>query len=308
MANYTNDTRYTSNIANGYVKRPKDLSGYTAYRGVTDFTNIGQFNQFETGYSFLFVLQMPKFMKMLADVDKANIGLVYNQFKHILEYEFRGLDGLPDIGVENNTITNGVQEINMINKVTEDSAVTISMNYFEKSGSPITKFSELYLTGIKDKRSQAKHYHGLIPQGLLEPGYENEIFTMMYVVTDNTYLEIERAVLLSNCQLTKCETSMYNSTRGEIGNKELSVEFQCLPITGAKVDQAGKNLLQTITGVGISHTDIGTSRKIVAGEGVKVAALNSNGYEYQNMKDLKETIIYDDKNKEGTKMVFDYSK
>ena len=307
MASYSNDSRYTSNIANGYVKKPKDLSGYTAYRGVTDFTNIGQFNQFETGYSFLFVLQMPKFMQELSKYD-SNIGLTYNQFKHILEYEFRGLDGLPDIGVENNTITNGVQEINMINKVTEDSAVTISMNYFEKSGSPITKFSELYLTGIKDKRSQAKHYHGLIAQGLMQPGYENEIFTMMYVVTDNTYLEIERAVLLSNCQLTKCETSMYNSQRGEISNKELSVEFQCLPITGAKVDQAGKNLLQTITGVNIAHTDTGTSRKIVAGDGIKVAALNSNGYEYQNMKDLNGTTIYNDKDKEGEKMEFTYSK
>ena len=77
MATYENDLRYTSNIANGYVKRPKDLSGYTAYRGVTDFTNIGQFNQFETGYSFLFVIQMPKFMKALADADTANIGLIY---------------------------------------------------------------------------------------------------------------------------------------------------------------------------------------------------------------------------------------
>jgi hypothetical protein len=80
MANYVNDLRYTSNIANGYIKRPKDLSGYTAYRGVTDFTNIGQFNQFETGYSFLFVLQMPKFMQELANVDKANIRCIRDAY------------------------------------------------------------------------------------------------------------------------------------------------------------------------------------------------------------------------------------
>lgn len=283
------DSRYGSNIANGYIKRPKDLTGYSAFRGVTDFTNIGQFNQFETGYSFLFVLQMPKFMQMLADTD-SNIQLVYNQFKHILEYEFRGLDGLPDIGVENSTISNGVQDINMINKVTEDSAITVSMQYFEKLGSPITKFSELYLTGIKDKRSQAKHYHGLIANGNLAPGYENEIFTMMYVVTDNTYLEAERVVLLSNCQLTKCESSIYNSTRGDISNKELSVEFQCLPITGAKVDKAGKALLQAITGVQVTQ-GAKVDRKIVASASAKIAALNSNGYEYQNMKELKDRKV-----------------
>ena len=309
MAGYTNDPRYTSNIANGYVKKPKDLSSYTAYRGVTDFTKIDQFNQFETGYSFLVVLQMPKFMQMLASYD-ANIGTIYNQFKHSLEYEFRGLDGLPDIGVENNTITNGVQEINMINKVTEDSAITVSMNYFEKQGSPFTKFSELYLTGIKDKRSQAKHYHGLIAEGLMDPGYENEIFTMMYIVTDNTYLEIEKAVLLSNAQLTKCENSMYNSQRGEISNKELSIEFQCFPITGAKVDEAAKNLLQTITGVIVRNTDTGVKRSINDSlpKTTKFAALNSNGYEYENMKQLKGKTIYNDKDREGREMKFEYSK
>ena len=284
----TIDSRYGSNIANGYVKRPKHLSEYQGLRGVTDFTNIGQFNQFETGYSFLFVLQMPEFMRKLAKLDE-EIKIIYNQFEHVLEYEFRGLDGLPDIGVENNTITNGVQEINMINKVTEDSAITVSMNYFEKQGSPFTKFSELYLTGIKDKRSQAKHYHGLIASGQCDPGYENEIFTFMYVVTDNTYLEVERAVLLSNAQLTKAETSMYNSQRGEISNKELSIEFQCFPVTGAKVDQAAKNLLQTVTGVNINNAITKVKRTSVAPAGdKKIAALNSNGYEYENMKQLKE--------------------
>ena len=281
------DSRYGSNIANGYVKRPHNLLAYQGLRGVTDFTNIGQFNQFETGYSFLFVLQMPEFMRKLAKLDE-EIKIIYNQFEHVLEYEFRGLDGLPDIGVENNTITNGVQEINMINKVTEDSAITVSMNYFEKTGSPLTKFSELYLTGIKDKRSEAKHYHGLIASGQCDPGYENEIFTFMYVVTDNTYLEVERAVLLSNAQLTKAETSMYNSQRGEISNKELSIEFQCFPVTGAKVDQAAKNLLQTVTGVKINNAATGVKRSIDAPKNAKIAALNSNGYEYYNLQDLRD--------------------
>ena len=109
------DSRYGSNIANGYVKRPKDLSEYQGLRGVTDFTNIGQFNQFETGYSFLFVLQMPEFMRKLSKMD-TEIERIYNQFEHALEYEFRGLDGLPDIGVENNTITNPIIAIKMVKR------------------------------------------------------------------------------------------------------------------------------------------------------------------------------------------------
>ena len=41
---------------------------YNAYRGVTDFTNINQFSQYEQGYQALFVLQMPWFMEQLDKV------------------------------------------------------------------------------------------------------------------------------------------------------------------------------------------------------------------------------------------------
>ena len=74
----------------------------------------------------------------------------------------------------------------------------------------------------RNKMSQAKTYHGLIKNGLMEPGPENEVFTMMYYVTDNTMLRLEKAFLLANCQfqLTKAETSIYNSQKGDINNKE----------------------------------------------------------------------------------------
>ena len=111
----------------------------------------------------------------------------------------------------------------------------------------------------------------------------------MYFVTDNTYLELEKAVLLSNCQLTSCKNSIYNSNKGDIANQELSVEFQCMPITGAKVDQAAKKLLQAITGVKVTQSTAKTSYEIVAGKNDKIASLNSNGYEYANMKKLKLT-------------------
>jgi hypothetical protein len=106
------------------------------------------------------------------------------------------------------------------------------MSYFEKSVSLITKFSEYYLTGIKDYRSEAKTYHGLIASGEMSPGYENEVFTLLFYATDNTMTRIERAVLLCNAQLTKAEGSMYNGSRSDINNHEVSVEFNCFPVRG----------------------------------------------------------------------------
>ena len=279
-------------IMNNFVRKPRNLTEFTAYRGVTDWTQIGQFDQFETGYSFLSVISMPKFMMRLASLDTTYAGPLVDSFQHMLEYEFRGLDGVPDISSETATITNGVQDINMIKKVVEDSSIEISMSYFEKSGSLITKFSEYYLTGIKDKRSQAKTYHGLIATGDMSPGYENDVFTLLYYVTDNTYTELERAFLFANAQLNKVDNSVYNSNRGDIDNKEITLTFNCFPITGNSVDKAAKAMLEVITGVNVTHNSAGITSRSVAATGANgdggTAVLDSADYYYQGLDDVYE--------------------
>lgn len=274
-------------IINDYIKRPSDITEFAAFRGVTDFTRLEQFSLFETGYSYLFVISIPKFLKMLADEgSNTEVSRLIELFKHTLEYEFKGLSGLPDISTDTATIDSGTQQIQMINKVNEDSTITVTMQFYEKLGSPITKISEYYLTGIKDKRTQAKTYHGLIKRGKLKPGYENEIFTFLYVVTDNTYLEIEKSVLLANAQLTKCE-NIYDSQKGDIGHKELSVEFNCLPLTGQEVDRAAKTLLQRITGVSVSYANKDT--KLSVDESVaKPIVLDSAAYDYVALNEVRQ--------------------
>lgn len=265
-------------ILNNYSLKPRNITQYTAFRGVTDFTQIGQFAQFETGYSFLSVLQMPEFMVKLGE-QNSDIKSLVNSFKHMLEYEFRGLDGLPDIQGDTYEITDGINTQRLINKVTFDTAATVSSSYFEKTGGLITKFTELYLTGIKDKMSQAKSYHGLIKNNILAPGPENEVFTMLYYVTDNTMLNLERAVLLANCQFTTSRLSdILNSTKGDINNKEISLEWNCFPIMGYEVDKAANKLLQDITGVATSTVDGTRTYRVVTED--NVAALDSADYKY----------------------------
>lgn len=265
-------------ILNDYTIKPRNLTQYTAFRGVTDFTQIGQFAQFESGYSFLSVISMPRFMEELGKQD-TDIKSLVDSFKHMLEYEFRGLDGLPDLQGETYEITDGINTQRLINKVTFDTAATVTSNYFEKTGGLITKFCEIYLTGIKDKNTQAKTYHGLIKNGILEPGPENEIFTCLYYVTDNTMLRIERAVLLANCQFTTSRLSdILNSTKGDINNKEISLEWNCFPIMGYEVDKAAASMLQDITGVQVTTQNSTTKYKVVETE--NVAALDSADYKY----------------------------
>lgn len=281
-------SQYFNGIMNNFVRKPRNLTTFTAYRGVTDWTQIGQFDQFETGYSFLSVISVPKFMEELAEQDPTFAAPLVNSFKHMLEYEFRGLDGVPDISSETATITNGIQDVQMIKKVVEDSSIEISMSYFEKSGSLITKFSEYFLTGIKDKRSQAKTYHGLIAGGHLTPGYENEVFTFLYYVTDNTYLALERAYLFANAQLNKVDNSIYNSNRGDIDNKEITLTFNCFPISGNSVDKAAKAMLETITGVKVTHDNGGDQYSIEGGTNGanNTAVLDSADYNYNVLGDV----------------------
>ena len=273
------NTNLFGGVLNRYVRKPKNLTQYTAYRGVTDWTQIGQFDQFETGYSFLSVISIPDFLSKCAEYD-ADVRALVESFTHMLEYEFRNLDGIPDMTTEYSTITNGIQDVNMINKVTEDSSITVSMSYYEKAGGLITKFSEYYLTGIKDPRSEAKTYHGLIIQGIMDPGYEHEIFTLMYIVTDNTYLVQERAFLLANAQITQVDESGYNSSRGEISNKEITIQFNCFPIKGRQVDAAGYRLLKVITGAEYNtdwQDNHETNGGIIVSRNNKLENVNGNG-------------------------------
>lgn len=245
-----------SAVVNEYSIIPKNLSQYTAFRGIIDFTQIGQFDQFETGYSFLSVIQMPRFMTELAKLDP-RVSRMVNGFKHMLEYEFRGISGLPDVTSDTYEIGDGANTVQLINNVSRDTSVSLSSPYYERRGSLITKFMNYYLTGIKDPMSKAKTYHGLIANDKLDPSLENEVATMMYFVTDNTFLRLEKAYLLCDCQFTKAEESMYDSTKGDMGNKELSIEWNCFPVTGYEVDAAAKTLLEQITGVGVTEDNTG---------------------------------------------------
>ena len=121
------------------------------------------------------------------------------------------------------------------------------MTFTEKTGGVITKFVDYYLRGIKDPRTQAKTYHGLIKAGKLAAGFENEVFNLMYIVTDSTMLSLEKAYLLANAWPTKAPTSIYNTTKGDIDKKEIELSWQCFLIDGEEVNKRALQLLTYIS-------------------------------------------------------------
>lgn len=246
---------------------PNPVTSYTLFRGVTDYTNLAQFDLYETGYSFLVLLQIPYFMERLQEQNDDYDSLITN-YRHIIEYEFRGAQGIEDITGETSPLQNGITDLNIITKVTEQGGSSFSMNYFERSGSVITKTHELFLRGVKDPKTQVKRYNGLLQSplttrnkaissstkyqttdnigGMTDKGYQYEIYNFLLMITDNSALNIEKAYILASCQPALANTSIYNVTRGEIQFSEMAVQFNGIPLPGRVVNRKAQDFLDYI--------------------------------------------------------------
>lgn len=261
----------------------KDVTSYKLMRGVPDFGSLVQFNPYETGYAAFIICQMPRFIEELAKANASYKKLVAN-WQHIIEYEFKSFDGLEAMSADTITLGDDLNSINVISKVNMQSASEFSLTYDEKSGSPLTKFAKLYLTGIKDPRTQVKTYHGLISNEKLNPGFENEVFTFLFIATDNTMRNVEAAYLIIGAQLNSADTDMYNYTKGDIGKREVTVKFSGYPITSTYIDKAAQTMLTYLT-----STDA-AARQII---------LNSNDYKYTGTEAIANTLA--NYNKAGEK-------
>lgn len=230
------------------LKTPRDVTAYTLFRGTTDFTQLQQFDLYESGYPYLIVVSVPEFLKKMAEKD-TEVEKLLNSYLHILEYEFRGLEnGIENITSNTAEISNGIQSINVINKVEAPSNSNISMRYWEKSGSTITKMHELYLRSIKDPATGLKTYNGLIGNGSdqIKPedaGFHKECFSFLYMHTDNTGMLVERAIYFVGCMPTTAELQIYQGEKGEINFQEVTCEFTAFPITGSAINAKAKDIL-----------------------------------------------------------------
>lgn len=223
----------------------KDLSKYMLMRGVTDWADLSQYNLYESGYSFLVVCKIPKVLeKLRAKSDEYQ--KMIDTYIHILEYDFRGLSGIENITSETGQLTNGIQNVEIINKVTKQSASQFSMTYLERKGGVISRVNELLLRAIKDPVTEVKTYLGLIEEGELEDGFENEVFSFMYIVADNTLMNLEKAYYIVAAQPTEANNEIFNSDKATIEFKELTVTFRGYPITGIKVQEKAKSFLDWI--------------------------------------------------------------
>ena len=216
--------------------------------------------------------------------DTSAVDLVQN-FVRIIEQEFKGLDGLDDMSADSMDITDGISTLNVLGKVNYATNQEITLKYTEKGGSTISRYAETYLRGIRDPRTGVKHYNGCLTtkplgnvildtgksvstnklyemafsvskceissqithRGLINPSLENEVFTFLYIVLDNTWTQIEKAYLLCNAQLNKIPLGQVaNMEKGNIELAEIDLSFNCFVVSNANVNAAAAKYLPKI--------------------------------------------------------------
>lgn len=234
-----------------YTKPVYAASSYMDQRGVVDYGNLLQFAPYETGYQLLAVINGPAMMNddTLGDGRKA----LLEAFITVLEQEFKGLDGIDDITTDQMDISDNISTMSLISKTTQNTNANITMRYTEKSGNMLTKFISMFLRFIKDTKTEAKTYGGLIGYAgnqkdpVTYPGFHMEVFNMLYIVTDSTFLNIEKAFLLLNAQPTTAAYSeLFNGDKGDINSKELSIPWTCYVVDGKAVNHMAQTYVRTL--------------------------------------------------------------
>ena len=230
-----------SNIKNNN----KDLTKYSLFLGGLNVKAkaLEQYNPLKTGYTRIFVVQMPKFMNRILPLASKN-------FKHMLEYGFKTIEGIQNLTMEYEAITGGYAgrsfEIPTILK-DETNAITIKLQ--EMSGSPVREYIEMWLSGISDPHTGLCHYHGALDKDAatgnagMEAIQANQVAEMIYVSTDHTGREIEFACLLSNMIPKVVKRDHYNYESGTHNAVEYDVEFTCTMYTSPDVNNVAKLLL-----------------------------------------------------------------
>lgn len=282
-----------------YLTTPRKLTTLDGdLRQPFDPTNSAMFKRYESGYSILLMMSMPNMLYKLTSTEVGTVtGINYRalysdliwSYVRIIEREYKRLDGLENITSQSIEFT-GLNEVtvNSINVVEENHNPTITLTYTEPYGTVLTRVHELFLKGIDDPIiGHRKHYNGLIDDKILAPSFKNEVFSFLYMITDNTGLRLERAYYIFNAQPTTSHIGdLYNSARGEFEQKELSYEFRCNVLANKSVYKEANKILAAITGYtynAASDTVVKTSRPLFE--------MNSNDYaDYRGLNDEDQSI------------------
>lgn len=228
--------------------------------GVIDFGDLLQFAPYEKGYCFLVVFNAPTIFNDGGDNEYINtMKSLQEQFILALEVDFKGLNGIDDKTGEFYDIGLSNSPTHVLSRNNGMSSSTISISLEERTGTPVTKYLSGYLDSVRHPYMQAKVQNGRI--GTIKDPYaarpSEEMFNMLYIITDSTCMIVEKAFFLLNATPTTAPyNELYNMDKGAIGPADISVTFNCIVRESKVANKIAAAYLSIITNSSSYHNGL----------------------------------------------------
>lgn len=224
------------------------ITNYALFLGGLNATHqsLEQYNPLITSYARIFFVKMPKFLEKL-DPNKTKV------FKHILEYGFTKIGGISGISLDTDTLSGGYTGNGFeIPTSTKDDTNGFSVTVYEFSGSPVTEYLNLWITGMRDQYTGVATYHGAMDPVIMgenntvDYSQANHVAEAFFVVTDPTGLpgNIEYCCLLTNIFPKGSPRDHFNFDAGSHNIVTVDIDFSAVKYESAQINEVGKMLLQ----------------------------------------------------------------
>lgn len=219
-----------SNFANmtGTEMTKRDLLSSRLWYGVPQLTDeqLSMFDAAYTGHTFIFVVNVPKFMT--SGIYKGtNMHQQIRNLKAVIERASTSFDGASEITVNAAQQDDGnSQKVDHVTSVTKDQS-TISIGLHEFAGLPVKNALESWVTGIQDYKSGHGGYHGNlgIPGGW---SIANHTMSILVVQVNPSWTVVQDAAYYYNMVPTSVPFDHFSWQKREYGIvQDLNISFTC---------------------------------------------------------------------------------
>lgn len=250
-----------------------NLTKYSMFVGGTNATHhaLLNYSPMLNGFGRLFMVRPPMaILKMFAGSD-ANLyssDNLFIQFKHMMEYMNRSVQGFNEKTLENaGTAIQGGFAGRQFNTptVTKDSTTEFTVGLYEMVGAPVYTVIDGWMNAIGDENSGLATYGGWISGGTDANGLEKRLYMhssesdegipfneanhtaeFIYVMHDRSGAQVERAVLLADCYPKGINYGniMNMGEGGQHDNVTYEIAFNCVVYRSPIITAIANDLLK----------------------------------------------------------------
>lgn len=249
-----------------------NFTKYSMFVGGTNATHhaLRNYSPMLNGFGRLFMVRPPlAIAKMFAGGDDLyNSNSLFIQFKHMLEYMNRSVQGFQDKQLENaGTPIQGGFVGRQFNTptVTKETTNQIQIGLYELVGSPVFTVIDGWMNAIGDENSGLATYGGWISGGTDSYGKEKRLYSragestdgipfneanhtaeFIYVMHDRSGAQVERAVMLADCYPTGIAQGPILDMQGAGAHDNVTYEvsFNCVVYRSPIITAIANDLLK----------------------------------------------------------------